>query len=104
MLLKLPCNISDDFLTQFTNLSNGWVLGVKVHIGKITHKWVREGHGAQVLNIFYYILLTIFVMLSLECSPRLGSHPVVFSLVVHFYCILCFIYQYVCSILTAQLK
>ena len=37
-------------------------------------------------------------------SPQLGSQPGVFSLVVHFYCILCFIFQYVCSLLTAQLK
>ena len=37
------------------------VLGVKVQ-GKVTHKWVREGGGTRVLNIFYYILLTIFVL------------------------------------------
>ena len=66
MLLKLPCNVSYDFLTQFTNLSYRWVLGVKVHTGKVTHKWVREGGEARVLNIFYYILLTIFVLFWLE--------------------------------------
>ena len=73
-------------------------IGVKVHTGKVIHKWVREGGGAMVLNIIYYILLTI------GSSPRLGFHPVVFSLVVHFYCIKCLVYQYVCFILIAQLK
>ena len=29
---------------------------------KGSHKWVREGGGTRVLNIFYYILLTIFVL------------------------------------------
>ena len=51
MLLKLPCNVSDDFLTRYTNLSYGWVLGVKVHTGKDIHKWLREGGGALVLNV-----------------------------------------------------
>ena len=63
MLLKLPCNVSDDFLTRFTNLSYGWVLGVKVHTGKDIHKWVREGGGALVLNVVYYILLNILLNL-----------------------------------------
>ena len=52
MLLKLPCNVSDDFLTRFTNLSYGWVLGVKVHTGKVIHKWVREGEGHWCLTWF----------------------------------------------------
>ena len=64
MLLKLPCNVSDDFLTQFTNCLTGGI-GVTVHTGKVIHKWVREGGGALVLNIVYYILLNIFAMLSL---------------------------------------
>ena len=90
MLLKLPCNVSDVFLTRFTNLSYGWVLGVKVHTGKDIHKWVREGEGALVLNVVYYIFLKYFIKfvnVIVGSSPRLGSHPVVFSLVVHFYCI-----------------
>ena len=37
-------------------------IGVKVHTGKVIHKWVREGGGALVLNIIYYILLNIFVI------------------------------------------
>ena len=69
MLLKLPCNVSDDFLTRFTNLSYGWVLGVKVHTGKVIHKWVREGEGHWCLTwfiILYFIKYFIkFVMLSL---------------------------------------
>ena len=65
-------------------------IGVKVHTGKVIHNWVREGGGALVLNINYlfiiYILLNIFVMFNIVgSSPRLRSHPVVFSLVVHFY-------------------
>ena len=52
MLLKLPCNVSDDFLTQFTNCLTGGI-GVTVHTGKVIHKWVREGGGALVLNIVY---------------------------------------------------
>ena len=56
MLLKLCCNVSDYFLMRFTNLSYGLVLGVKVYTGKVTHKWVREGGGVRVLNIFYCIL------------------------------------------------
>ena len=63
MLLKLPCNVSDYFLTRFTNLSCGWVLGVKVHTGKVIHKWVREGGRALVLNVVYYILLNILLNL-----------------------------------------
>ena len=59
----LICNVSDDFLTWFTNLSYGWVLGVKVHTGKDIHKWVREGGGALVLNVVYYILLNILLNL-----------------------------------------
>ena len=51
------------FLTWFTNLSYGWVLGVKVHTGKDIHKWVREGGGALVLNVVYYILLKILLNL-----------------------------------------
>ena len=45
---------------------NGWVLGVKVHTGKVIHKWVREGGGALMLNLLYFIKYFIkFVMLSL---------------------------------------
>ena len=64
MLLKLPCNVSDDFLMRFTNLSYGWVLGVKVYTGKDIHKWVREGEGHWYLLYFIKYFIK-FVMLSL---------------------------------------
>ena len=32
------------------------------YMGKVIHMWVRERGGALVLNIIYYILLTIFVL------------------------------------------
>ena len=59
---------------------------LKVHTGfKVIHKWVREGEtgtGAYH-NLLYFINCNILV----GSSPRLGFLPVVFSLVVHFYCI-----------------
>ena len=64
----------------------------------------KGGGGALVLNIIYYIFIKYFCNVIVGSSPWLGSHPVVFSLVVHLYCIECLVYRYVCSILTAQLK
>ena len=79
-------------------------IGKKVYTGEGTHKWVREEGNICVTyfivcNIFYCIGFTISCKVMVGSSSRLGSHPVVFSLVVHFQCILCF-----SSILTAQLK
>ena len=61
------------------------------------------GTDTDAQHILLYFI-NYFCTVLVGSSPRLGSYAVLFSVVVHFYCISCFIYQYVCSIFTAQLK